>query len=169
MTAGHQALLLIKIGCELEKLYYTERRRPHTVPTAGSRRKRCTYQKHTTERLAEWIVPSLDESVSFIRFVYSLKELVVLKSDRCGSLFSLFLSLRLERTGTEIEEEMDISLLALLGKLRMGRDPLACFALFFLTLLLQFLTFFALFLGGFLSRDVGIGDRGTVAIILTSM
>ena len=116
MTAGRQTQWLTKTGCELEELYYTKRERTHTVPTAGSRRKRCTYQKHTTERLDRLLLVWPSWSLLLCLFIQKAG------GPEIGTAVIFFLfSLAYDWKGLERKwEKMDIFSPGVMGKLRTG-------------------------------------------------
>jgi len=101
-----------------EALLHRKRKNPYSTHSGIA--KKALYILKTHHRKTWRTTFSLHWSVSFVCFVYFTKRHVILRSDRCGFLFASF-SLSYDWKGPEWNwEEMDISPLALLGKLRTG-------------------------------------------------
>lgn len=166
MIVGHQTQSLTKIGFELQKLFYTERERTHTVPTAGSRRKRCTY-KNTPQK--DWTDCLQSAPVGLFHLLCLLtKRLVVLRPDRCG-FFSFLFSLSYDWKGLEWKWENGYFSPGVFWAAEKWVETLSLVSLLFASSSILDFFFSLCFWAVSLVKRWGKGERGIIAIILLSM
>lgn len=142
---------------EKEPIQYPQRDREESV----------VHIKNTPQK--DWPDHFWSSLIGLFCFVYSPKRLVVLRTDRCGYLFSFFLAYDWKGLEREREDmDMDIFSPGVIGEAENGLRPSRlvwfCFysASSFLFLLCSF--------GTYTCQEMeGDGERGVIAIILLSM